>query len=65
MLLGNYCRFCGHRILPNEPYCTGCGQKTGYTGRNSNTVLTPPIHDIGFFNFEIDFSPYINTKNIE
>ena len=63
MAIGNYCKRCGHRILPNEPYCIGCGLKTGNDGKNSSTVFIPPIHDVGFFNFEIDFSPYINTKN--
>jgi predicted amidophosphoribosyltransferase len=62
MALENYCRYCGHRILPGEPYCTGCGRKTKYDASNENYVFVPPIHDIGFFNFPIDFSPYINTK---
>ena len=59
----NYCRICGHRILPNEPYCVGCGHKTGFDANNAVPVLTPPIHNIGFFNFQIDFSPYILSKN--
>ena len=63
MRSGNYCKVCGHRILPNEPYCTGCGAKTGFDASNIDCVLTPPIHNIGFFNFQIDFSPYIITKN--
>ena len=63
MALENYCRVCGHRILPNEPYCTGCGCKTKYDANNDTYGLIPPIHNIGFFNFQIDFSPYINTKN--
>ena len=63
MIKGNYCRKCGQRILPNEPFCTNCGLKTGYDTEKSTCVLIPPIHDIGFFDFEIDFSPYINTKN--
>ena len=62
MASGNYCKICGHRILPNEPVCTGCGHKTGHGGKNTPNVLIPPIHDIGFFNFQIDFSPYINTQ---
>lgn len=62
MVLENYCKICGHRILPNEPYCTGCGAKTKYDASSDSHVLTPPIHNIGFFNFQIDFSPYINTK---
>ena len=63
MVLENYCKFCGHRILPNEPYCKGCGSKTKYDASFETCILTPPIHNIGFFNFQIDFSPYINTKN--
>lgn len=59
----NYCKVCGHRIIPNEPYCVGCGVKTGNVANKNEYVLTPPIHNIGFFNFQIDFSPYINTKN--
>ena len=62
MVLENYCKICGHRILPNEPYCTGCGHKTKYDANNDVYVLTPPIHNIGFFNLPIDFSPYIQTK---
>ena len=62
MALENYCRICGHRILPNEPYCTGCGHRTKYNGNDDAYVLTPPIHNIGFFNFQIDFSPYINRN---
>lgn len=62
MALENYCRYCGHRILPNEPYCTGCGNRTKYSADETTYVLIPPIHNIGFFNFEIDFSPYINSN---
>ncbi|WP_407393380.1 double zinc ribbon domain-containing protein [Methanobrevibacter sp.] len=61
MLLGNYCKKCGCRILPNEPYCSKCGLKTGYT-LSDGGVFIPPIHNIGFFNFDIDFSPYIESK---
>lgn len=62
MALENYCKRCGHRILPNESVCSGCGCKTIYHPNNDVYVLTPPIHDIGFFNFDIDFSPYIESK---
>ena len=62
MVLGNYCKNCGHRILPNEPYCTGCGCKTNYIVSSGNTVFTFPIYDIGFFNLDIDFSPYIESN---
>ena len=59
MTLENYCKKCGHRILPTEPYCTHCGCKTIYHAKDVDNVFTPPIHNIGFFNFDIDFSPYI------
>ena len=62
MVLENYCKNCGHRILPNEPYCPGCGCKTIYHVSKVDNVFIPPIHNIGFFNFDIDFSPYIVTK---
>lgn len=65
MVSANYCRNCGRRVLPNEPFCTHCGSKTGNTGKDGQTVLVPPIHNIGFFDFDIDFSPYIegNREN--
>ncbi|MBE6500584.1 MAG: hypothetical protein E7Z80_08600 [Methanobrevibacter thaueri] len=63
MYLENYCKHCGNRILPNEPYCKNCGCKTKYDANDDVYVFTPSIHNIGFFNFNIDFSPYINTKN--
>ena len=62
MALENYCSKCGHRILPNEPYCIGCGVKTKHNPSDKNNVLEPPIHNIGFFNLDIDFSPYIESK---
>ena len=62
MVLGNYCRNCGHRILPNEPLCPHCGFETGFHSNADNNILIPPIYDIGFFNLDIDFSPYIESK---
>ena len=62
MTLENYCKYCGHRILPNEPFCSGCGKKTIYNPSDDISVLTPPIHNIGFFDLDIDFSPYIESK---
>lgn len=58
----NYCEKCGHRILLNEPNCKGCGSKTGNVAIENIFVLDVPIHNIGFFNFNIDFSPYIISK---
>lgn len=62
MTLENYCKKCGHRILPNNQYCPECGCKTFNTEKEESYVFTPPIHNIGFFNFSIDFSPYILSK---
>ena len=58
MVLENYCKRCGHRILPTDPYCTGCGCKTGYDATDDVGVFTLPIYNIGFFNFDIDFSQF-------
>ncbi|MGX8693523.1 MAG: double zinc ribbon domain-containing protein [Methanobrevibacter sp.] len=62
MVSQNYCPKCGFRILPNTPFCPNCGLKTGYIGNDDLQILIPPIHNIGFFNFDIDFSPYILSK---
>lgn len=62
MAFDNYCTKCGHRILPNEPYCQGCGSKTGFIATNDNHVLELPINAIGFFDLDIDFSPYITSN---
>ncbi|MBQ2652365.1 MAG: zinc ribbon domain-containing protein [Methanobrevibacter sp.] len=62
MIVGNYCRRCGQRILPNEPYCKMCGSKTGYHVYGGNYVFEVPVHNIGFFDFDIDFSPYIESS---
>ena len=61
MLKENYCRICGSRILPNEPICKHCGCKTKYKSNEDNYVFTPPVHGIGFFDLDIDFSPYIEN----
>ena len=63
MALENYCKNCGHRILPNEPYCIICGTKTKNDAKVYDCVFEPPIHNIGFFNFDINFAPYINRPN--
>lgn len=62
MALENYCKNCGHRIHFNEPYCPECGCKTPYFNNKDTPVLEIPVHDIGFFDFDIDFSPYINSS---
>ena len=59
MPLENYCKNCGHRIHQNDTHCRKCGCKTVYGPNDDIYMFTPPIHDIGFFNFDIDFSPYI------
>lgn len=60
MALENYCKKCGHKLLPNEPYCIKCGSKTQNMETNG-PILDIPIHNIGFFDFDIDFSPYIDS----
>ena len=58
MVFENYCRNCGHRVLPNEPFCVKCGVKTGHHKSDDLIVFTPPIHNIGFFNFPIDLKEF-------
>jgi len=60
MALENYCKHCGQRILPNEPFCTRCGTKTDNDAKSFECVFTPPVHNIGFFNFDINFAPYLD-----
>ena len=55
MVLENFCKNCGKRILPNQPYCPNCGNRTSYNDMDSEYILTISIHNIGFFNFDIDF----------
>ena len=62
MVSQNFCRTCGHKILRNEPFCPNCGDKTVYPKSDGLVIFSPPIHDIGFFDFSIDFSPYIESK---
>lgn len=62
MALENYCKHCGKRIVRNEPFCNGCGHKIGHYEKDAVYVFTPPIYDIGFFNLDIDFSPYIESN---
>lgn len=58
----NYCKNCGHRLFPNESHCTNCGCMTGNLAGSANNVFMPPIHGIGFFDLDIDFSPYIESS---
>ena len=57
----NYCPDCGKRLKPNEKKCSSCGAETIFLDNEDNYFFTPPIHNIGFFDLKIDFSPYINT----
>ncbi len=58
----NYCPNCGKRLVPNEEYCSKCGAKTISKDNNEVYTFTPPVHNIGFFDVNIDFSPYINVN---
>ena len=59
----NYCPNCGKRLVPNEEICSVCGIKTISSKDDESYIFSPPIHNIGFFNLKIDFSPYININN--
>lgn len=59
----NYCPNCGKRLIPGEEFCPQCGKETISDSNRNNYFFTPPIHNIGFFNLKIDFSPYINTNS--
>lgn len=58
----NYCPNCGKRLAPNEEFCLSCGAKTISQNDEDTYIFTPPIHNIGFFDLKIDFSPYINSS---
>lgn len=58
----NYCPNCGKRLKPNEETCLRCGTKTILEDSDDFFIFTPPIYNIGFFNLNIDFSPYINRN---
>lgn len=62
MALENFCKNCGKRIYPNDQFCHSCGCKTAYDDTIEENLLTVPIYDIGFFNLDIDFSPYIKSS---
>lgn len=62
MELWNYCPNCGKRLYPNEDFCLDCGAETILDGSDEVFIFTPPIHNIGFFDLKIDFSPYIESN---
>ncbi len=43
--------------------CPYCGDITSTTKLNNNEFFIFPIYDVAFFNFAIDFSPYLDSKN--
>lgn len=55
MTLENYCKKCGHRILPNNPYCPECGCKTFNTEKEESYVFTPQYIILGFLIFPLIF----------
>ena len=61
MVLQNYCGNCGKRLSLNEEYCKGCGARTAFVDAGDDYMFTLPIYDIGFFDLDIDFSPYIES----
>lgn len=61
MSLQNYCGNCGKRLAHNEEYCHSCGVKTLFVDTGEDYIFAPPIYDIGFFDLDIDFSPYIES----
>ena len=61
MGLQNYCGNCGKRLSLNEEYCRNCGARTAFTDNEDDYMFTLPIYDIGFFDLDIDFSPYIES----
>ena len=62
MSIWNYCPNCGKRLAPNEEFCENCGMETLCESSDEVYIFQPPIHNIGFFNLKINFSPYIETK---
>lgn len=64
MGLQNYCGNCGKRLSLNEEYCRNCGARTAFTDNEDDYMFTLPIYDIGFFDLDIDFSPYIESTSI-
>lgn len=62
MVLQNYCGKCGKRLMPNEDHCSGCGAKTAFKKSDEKYIFTFPIYNIGFFDLDIDFSPFINSS---
>lgn len=67
MVLKNYCVECGQRLHIGELRCPKCNTPTGAKKIDNLSIFIPPIHNIGFFNFNIDFSPFIqiNRDNFE
>lgn len=64
MVLRNYCVECGSRIHLGEDTCSSCGAETGLKKYDNPAIFTPPLYDVGFFNFDIDFSPFIKRQGV-
>ena len=61
MFSQNYCGSCGKRLSHNDEFCPNCGAKTVFKDTGEDCVFIPPIHNIGFFDLDVDFSPYIES----
>lgn len=63
MVLEKFCKNCGRRILARNRNCPYCGCEVSTTNLDHKEFFIFPIYDVGFFNFDIDFSPFIDSKN--
>lgn len=64
MTCQHYCVACGMKLSLNDAVCPNCGEATLFSPIDGEVVFNPPIHNIGFFDFDIDFSPYINRPKV-
>ena len=60
MTLQNFCVECGKKICPKQGKCSNCNTRTYYSENGDECMTSIPIYNIGFFNTQIDFSPFLN-----